>query len=145
MTRLQLVTAEQSTQFTALRQFLYVQNISKMLSMRIQRSAQKAVDEMKRNTPEQNIDLFKLVSEPLRVELHYEINAPPLQEHPFFRCYEHTYVMAMRQICHSCVVRKTLHHGDLLFSTGETPDDPQMFFVLKGKMVYMHDGQKTVA
>mmetsp|Transcript_136099 Transcript_136099/g.254341 ORF Transcript_136099/g.254341 Transcript_136099/m.254341 type:complete len:350 (-) Transcript_136099:49-1098(-) len=149
MTHLELVTTQQSTSFAMLRQYLNHNHISKVLALRIQvlalriqRSAQTAVNDRKRDTPEAGVELLKYVSEPLRVELHYELNAQVLIMHPFFYYYDMSYSSAMRQVCHSGVSRLTLHRGDVLFST-DTAGEPRMFFFFRGRMNYWKDSAKT--
>jgi len=43
------------------------------------------LEEQKRSTPESDIELLALISQPLRVELHYEIYSRTLTAHPLFR------------------------------------------------------------
>lgn len=144
MTRLQIVTAQQSTQFNDLRKYIAATGISKTLAMRIQRSAQSAVDSKQKNMPEENVELLKLVSEPLRIELHYEVNLPALVNHPFFAYYDGKCRAAMRQICHTSLTKLVLHRGDLVFSSGEMPEEPVMFFVVEGQLLYMHNDSAPV-
>merc|ERR1711871_599796 len=45
----------------------------------------------------------------------------------------------MRQICHNAISRLDLHQGDVLFSTGEMPEEPRMFFITSGRPLYLRD------
>lgn len=140
MTQLQIITAQQSRQFAALRLYLNANSISKALAMRIHRSARNAVEDLAKNTPERSVELLQLVSDPLRQELHFEVHAPNLMVHPFFKYYHRVYSHAMVQICHNAVSHLALHRGDLLFSHGEMPPDEElrMFFLTTGRLNYMH-------
>jgi len=138
MTRLQIVTAEASTQFADLRKYMSGVGLSKALALRITNSARSAMEQASKNVPEESVVLLKLVTEPLKIELHYEVNMPALTVHPFFHYYDAKCHAAMRQICHCGVSKLKLHRGDLLFSCGEMPDDPQMFFVIDGRLLYLH-------
>lgn len=143
LTRLQIVTARQSTQVSMLKQFLYDNHISTKVALRVQRNALYAIQQEKKNIPECNIELLEHISEPLRVELHHEINAPVLTQHPFFRGYDAVHPEAMRRICHTAVTRVSLSRGDLVFCTGEVPTVPVMYFVLTGHLSYIQDGVKA--
>lgn len=73
-------------------------HISSRTALRVQRNAQYALDEQKRrrrevvdlikkavirrHTPEEDIELLVFLSEPLRVELRYEITMPSLRSEP---------------------------------------------------------------
>merc|ERR1712050_4194 len=140
-----MVTMQQLTQFATLRSYLNANGISQSLSFRIHRSAQGALDDRRKNRPETSVELLKLVSEPLKVELHHEIYSVSLICHPFFYYYDLACQVPMRQICHSAVIRKRLTHGDLLFTSGETPEHPHMFFLVAGELSYTQDNMRERA
>lgn len=142
MTRLQIVTMRKSTQISALNHYLLDNGISTKVALRVQRNALYALQQEEKNTPETSIELLKLVSEPLRVELHYEINLPVLASHPFFRHYNEVNEQAMRRTCHTAISRLGLSKGDILFSAGEERKDPQMYFFLTGHLRYLREGEK---
>ncbi|CAE8584380.1 unnamed protein product [Polarella glacialis] len=73
MTRLQIIASQRSSQFAALNRYLSDCNISRLLSIRVQRNARHALKERKRNTPESKVELLQVISEPLRAEIHYEV------------------------------------------------------------------------
>lgn len=136
MTRLQLLNTHHSRQLNVLSRYLSGQNISVALTARIQRNAQFALAEQRRNVPEQSVELLQLLSKPVRVELDYEVHSPTLQWHPFFAFYKRCNAAAIRQTCHIAVSRVTLSSGDVLFSDGEIQDVPGMFFLLTGDLQY---------
>lgn len=140
MTRLQIIRAGQSSQVSMLNQYLFDNGISTKVALRVQRNAMYALEQQKKNTPESSIELLDLVSEPLRVELHYEIHMPVVCHHPFFKCYNEVNAAAMRRICHVAISTLPLSRGDVLFSTGEVPREPCMYFNLHGKMKYHREG-----
>merc|ERR1712107_454534 len=109
--------------------------------MRVLRNAQHTVAEIRRNTPESSVELLSLVSEPLRIELHYEMYTPVFNSHPFFQCYSLLYSSALRQACHQAIALCSLHSGDVLFTSGQMPDEPRMFFIMSGHMHYMKEGK----
>jgi len=143
MTRLEIATAQESERFTLLKQYLFDNHITSKVALRVERNAQHALAERKRNTPESSIELLGLVSEPLRVELHFEINMPVLGYHPFFRNYSLTSPSTMRQVCHQCVARLTLSRSDVLFRCGEVA--VRMFFVVSGRLTYIRNEQSDMS
>lgn len=139
MTRLQIVTARQSTQVSMLKQYLFDNGISTKVALRVQRNAMYTLQQATKNTPESSIELLALVSEPLRMDLHYEIHRPTLCQHPFFRCYDEVNSPAMKKICHTCVSQLQLSRGDVLFSSGEIPPSPCTYFCINGKLQYLQE------
>jgi len=136
MTRLQIIAGERSAQFSALSRYLSDNSISRQLVAKVQRNAQHAVQEQKRNAPEGSIELLALVSEPLRVELRFELNSPALSSHPFFGCFMKVHPQGIRQICYTAISRLSFSAGDIVFSVLEEPQDPKMYFVNKGCLIY---------
>jgi hypothetical protein len=144
LTRLQIVSARSSTQVAMLNRYLHDNGISTKVALRVQRNATYALAQEKKNTPESSIELLELVSEPLRVELHYEIYGPILTWYGFFRCYKEANGPGMRRVCHTAISRLSLSRGDILFSTGELPPFPAMYFILSGRLNYQRPGSASV-
>lgn len=138
MTRLQIVMARQSTQVSMLNHYLWDNGISAKLALRVQKNAMVAAQSESRNTPEEEIELLALVSEPLQIEMHYEIYCPTLQRHPFFYLYKEHNQPAMRRICHLSISRKCYFAGDVIFHVGEEPQVPRMYFCISGELEYLH-------
>eukprot|EP00747_Dinoflagellata_sp_TGD_P124721 gnl/TRDRNA2_/TRDRNA2_174043_c4_seq4.p1 gnl/TRDRNA2_/TRDRNA2_174043_c4~~gnl/TRDRNA2_/TRDRNA2_174043_c4_seq4.p1 ORF type:complete len:252 (-),score=42.09 gnl/TRDRNA2_/TRDRNA2_174043_c4_seq4:105-860(-) len=74
------------------------------------------------------------LSDPLRMELHYEVYNKWLSKHPFFASYGESNLQAMLKICHTAVAPLQLSQDDIIFSTGETAKS--MYFVDRGKLLY---------
>jgi len=117
--------------------------ISSALAARVQRNAQHTIAEQKRNTPEKDVELLTVLSKPLRVELDYEVHSRVLKWHPFFRLYDSRNPVGMRQVCHAAVSRLFLTKDDMLFSDGEIPADPRMFFIVRGSCFYRTRGDQV--
>lgn len=141
MTQLQILSAHSSRQLTQLHRYLQDHGISAHLATRVQRNAQHFIHEQKRNTPETSVELLKVLSQPLRVELAYEVHGPVLQWHPFFRLYNRMSPAGLRQVCHAAVQRLFLAKDDVLFHDGEMPAQPRMFFLLTGELQYKRRGK----
>jgi len=137
MTRLQLLAGRGTEQLSVLNRYLVHNGISGRLAARVYRSVLHAMAEQKRHTPESQVELLPLLSEPLRIELHYEVHGPVLQFHPFFKRYNEMNPAAMRQICHQAVSHLHLARSDVLFSEGEVPAVPKMYFLRGGKLIYI--------
>lgn len=136
MTRLQIITSAQSSQLYQLRSFLTDRGISRKLSMRVQRNAQHVMLELKRKMPESSVELLKLISDPLMIEVHFEVHSEILMKHPFFWCFNEVNPAGIRKVCHTAVNWLSLTTGDILFSDLETPTAPTMYFVMMGSMEY---------
>merc|ERR1711920_623489 len=118
LTHLNMMASQDSQKMTQLQHYLFDNKISTAVSLRVQRGAQHALQEQKRNLCEKGIELIFLISEPLRMDLHYEIGMPVLCMHPFFRIYTQVSKPLMRQVCHEAVSRLQLSCGDVLFNEG---------------------------
>lgn len=136
MTRLQIIASQRSAQFAALSNYLSDYGISRELALRVQRNAQHALNEQKRNTPESSVALLALISDQLRAEIHYEVYSKHLLVHPFFRFFNDLHSICIRLICHSAVSQMSLSRGDVVFSEFEVPSCPQMFFIVSGRLAY---------
>jgi hypothetical protein len=77
------------------------------------------------------------------MDIHFELFAPTLSEHPFFALYQDINPAAVRRICHTAVRESFLAKGDVLFVEGEEPHDPQMWFVRTGALEYKANGGQT--
>jgi len=139
MTRLQMLSGAKNEMFHALRRYLSDHDISRRLTQRISRNAHHAYHEFERTLPESDIQLLKLVSEPLRVELHYELYKPVLTNNPFMRTFCEEIPPAVRRICHTAVSTSFFASGDVVFISGEQPQEPVMYFVLRGSLTYRRE------
>jgi hypothetical protein len=137
MTRLHFIASHQSKQFVQLRRYLYQNSISEELTLRIQRNAQHAMLERQHFMQEINVELLGMVSEPLRIDLHFELYSPVFQVHPFFSRYSETCPQVMRKVCHRAVHMTVATVGDTIFDIGEIPANPKMYFLCSGTMQYV--------
>jgi len=86
--------------------------------------------------PEEDVELLKLVSEPLRMKLHYEIHQPMLANHPLLLMYSQVNTNAMQRLCHVALSKTSFSRGDVLFNFGEMPSNPSVLFIISGKLRY---------
>jgi len=139
MTRLEILKRQNNSQLMQLRRYLADSAISGKLSVRVQRNAQHVLLEQKRNMPESSVELLKHISEPLLVELHFEVRSTLLVNHPFFECFDEINPAGIRKVCHTAVKQVTVSLGDVLFSDGEAPTHPAMYFLSGGTMRYKQE------
>merc|ERR1719277_2279436 len=141
MTRLQLIASQEAKHFSALRKYLDDHDIPFNLATKVQRNAQFAVQQQKQMVQEADVELLKLVSQPLMSELHFELHMRHLQHHPFFQHYIDVNPGGMRNVCHQAISFVRAHPGDILFVEYEVPQVPQMLFILDGKLSYVRDSE----
>lgn len=141
LTQMHIVGGSTARQLATLRKYLNQNAISSNLALRMQRSAQHALSGDL--TPDL-VDLLPVVSEPLRVEMHFEIYADVLKKHPFFSELMIESPLIMRRICHFATTTLILSHGEILFSQGEAPAHPRMYFIAKGHLDYKVDHEEVI-
>lgn len=140
MTRLHILTSGQSQLLSQLRRFLGQNSISSRLMLRIQRNAQLAV--MSETILEKDVQLLHLVSDGLRQDLHFEMFATSLDQHPFFFRYREECPQAVRRVCHLCVSELHSTAGEVIFNMGESVEHPKMYIVTEGFLEY-HKNDET--
>eukprot|EP00929_Paragymnodinium_shiwhaense_P020361 TRINITY_DN13600_c0_g1_i1.p1 TRINITY_DN13600_c0_g1~~TRINITY_DN13600_c0_g1_i1.p1 ORF type:complete len:913 (+),score=227.83 TRINITY_DN13600_c0_g1_i1:133-2871(+) len=128
MTQLYLLGSQNTQNLTTLRRYLSQNGITKQLALRIHRNAQNSLVEAQRTMPEDSVFLFQYVSEPLKVEMHFEMYSGFLSVHPFFQDYIQAAPPVMHRVCHSAMSVASVSEGDVIFHAGETPLIPRMIF-----------------
>merc|ERR1712100_2967 len=84
-----------------------------------------------------DVELLQVVSDSLRVEMHFEIYSPVMLHHPFFHeANSSSKSPLMHNLCHLAMSMLFACRDDLIFYEGEFPDDPKMYFVMHGRFVY---------
>jgi hypothetical protein len=137
MTRLHMLSNTQAQQLVVLRRYLAENRISHRVALRIQKNAQHAIMEMQRHMPEEKVELLSLISEPLQMELHFELYYQVLKIHPFFNRYMDECPQVMRKVCHKAIAMVNISVGDLIFTEGEIPESPRMLFLTSGELEYL--------
>jgi len=136
MTRLHMLSTRQSQQLSVLRRFLSDNGVSRVLSARVQRNANHAMMEQQRYQQESNVELLRVISEPLKMELHFEMYSPVLSKHPFFNTYASECPHVMRKVCHRSTSMSLVSSNDIIFNAGELPLNPKMCWVCNGTLSY---------
>lgn len=144
MTQLYIISSSSTQQLSVLRRYLSQNGISQRLSMRVVRNAQHALQESKDFMQEDGVEILEIVSDPLRMEVHFEQYRDFLSVHPFFKSYVDKCPQVMRRVCHLAVAYCMYSAGDVIFNLGENPSQPQMYFVVRGTLQYVsHCGEVT--
>lgn len=138
MTQLYFIGSQQSAQLSLLRRYMAQNKITKRLALRIQRNAQHMLIQLQESMSEDKVVILSVVSEPLKVELHFELYRDKVSCHHFFRKYLTECPQVMRRVCHSAIVYTRYSPGDVIFDTGENPKTPTMYFVIQGELEYAH-------
>jgi hypothetical protein len=128
-----IIGGSQARQLSTLRKYLKQNSISKNLSLRVQRSAKHAISG---DLSPDAVDLLAVVSEQLRLEMHFEMYSEVYRYHPFFEQCMAVCATVMRRLCHLATSTLLLDPGDVLFSKGEAPAEPKMFFFFSGTLEY---------
>mmetsp|Transcript_43465 Transcript_43465/g.125633 ORF Transcript_43465/g.125633 Transcript_43465/m.125633 type:complete len:836 (+) Transcript_43465:95-2602(+) len=138
LTQLHIIDGARSRQLLMLRQYLKQNAISGNLALRMQRSAQHALSA---DLTADVIELLPVVSEPLRIEMHFEMYFPSLRLHHFFAEAGSDSPQVIRRICHFAMSTLLLASGDMVFSKGELPREPKMYIVSRGQLEYTGAGE----
>jgi len=138
LTQLHIIGGSRSRQLATLRKYLKQNSISSNLALRMQRSAQHALSA---DLTADVVELLPVVSEPLRVEMHFEMYLTNLHSHSFFSAYISECPQVMRRVCHYAMSTILLSTSDVVFSKGESPQHPKMYFITKGQCEYTHAGE----
>jgi len=142
LTQQYIIGGSGARQMATLKKYLNQNNIPKYLIKRLCRSAKHAVSgDLQPDT----VDLLSVVSEPLKIEMHYEMYSRLLTTHPFFIDFNNEWNQVMRRVCHSCMSMLLLDSGDVLFRRGDEPAEPKMYFVCTGTLEYLDKyGEKVI-
>lgn len=139
LTRLHMLTGQQAFKLRVLRKYLISTGISSALAHRVQENAMHVLMRQQSQTPEESVELMSLISDPLRMEVHFEIFSPLFVSHPLFHGLMSVDDTLIRQLCHRAMKTVDVACGDVLFSQGETSQEPKMLFVITGTLEYTVD------
>lgn len=134
MTHLRTLKQAEAKQFVKLEHYLQDNHISYHLSLRVRRYLEYLCQAQGRTPQEGDVEILRKLSEPLQMELVYEVRSPRILKHPFFQQYAMFNVIGMHKLCYEALKIVNLMQDDVLFSVGETAR--AMYFVTKGEMLY---------
>lgn len=137
MTHWEIIGSGQSARVTMLQDFLVDRQVSRVLTMKIVKSAQLALEEIKKNTTEQRVELLAIIPEPMKLELHHSLYMSSLEVHPFFSRLNILGHRTMQGVCHTTLSRTSFVAGSIIFADGEVTANPEMYFVVSGQVVFV--------
>lgn len=127
-------------QIKILRKYLEQNKISKHLAVRLTRNARWALLERRQMVHEEFVEIVGMLSEPLRMELRFEIYGPSLSAHPFFELWIVVCPAVTKRICHKAMSMMLVAAGDIVFDAGEIPTNPRMYIINHGLLDYGTQG-----
>eukprot|EP00747_Dinoflagellata_sp_TGD_P089376 gnl/TRDRNA2_/TRDRNA2_164301_c4_seq1.p1 gnl/TRDRNA2_/TRDRNA2_164301_c4~~gnl/TRDRNA2_/TRDRNA2_164301_c4_seq1.p1 ORF type:complete len:731 (+),score=143.81 gnl/TRDRNA2_/TRDRNA2_164301_c4_seq1:312-2195(+) len=137
MTQLRAIKEDNARQLWLLRRYLRERNVETSLAIRIQRYLEYKGEHMKQHVPEAKVTLLTMLSEHLREELDYAIEAPNLERHPLFASIGHVSSITMHRLTNKAVDSKSLARDDVLFIQGEKAD--HMYYSFFGVLTYVQE------
>lgn len=142
LTRHYIIGGSGARQLATLKKYLKQNNIPKNLSKRLCRNAKHAISG---DLTQDSVELLSVISEPLKVEMNFEMYSRVLSWHPFLNDMLCQGNPIMRPICHRAMSMLLLASGDIIFSSGESPSEPKMYIVVHGHLEYCDQyGESTV-
>lgn len=133
LTQQYIIGGSGARQLATLKRYLKQNNVSKATTKRVCRNAKHAISGDL--TPE-SVELLHVISEPLKVELAYDMYSQVLMWHPFFLELLQENSPLMRPICHRAMSMLLLSSTDIIFNLGEEPAEPKMYVVVSGTLEY---------
>jgi len=133
LTQQYIIGGSGARQLATLKRYLKQNNVSKVITKRVCRNAKHAISGDL--TPE-SVELLHVISEPLKIELSFDMYSQVLMWHPFFlECLQHVGPM-MRPVCNRAMSMLLLSSTDVIFNLGEEPQEPKMYIVVNGTLEY---------
>jgi len=136
MTTLRAHTEEKQRQTTNMRKFMQENRISLNLGVSINAFLRQYNFMSKRHVQEDDVRIFKVLPESMRVQLHWETYEPILAPHPLFNHIGEANRLCILEICHCAMSETVLPISMELFSMGH--EGTSMFFVKHGVVEYFH-------
>merc|ERR1719265_1443241 len=113
MTRLRMMNMDRSKQREAIRRFILDHRMTLGVGNRIHHFLRKQESLPKARVHEEDVTLFKILPEALRVDMHREVFLPVMYPHPFFHHYiEFHDDASLATICHTAMQEKATAKGE---------------------------------
>ncbi|CAJ1458313.1 unnamed protein product, partial [Effrenium voratum] len=133
LTQRHIIDGSGQRQMATLKTYLRQNAIPKNLTKRLCRSAKHAISG---DLTADSVQLLSVISEPLKVQMHFEMYSRILLHHPFFKDLLTEGNMLMRRVCHQAMSFLLLANGDTVFDTDEEPNEPKLYLVVSGSLEY---------
>jgi hypothetical protein len=142
LTQQYIIGGSGARQMATLKKYLLQNKVPKNLIKRIIRSAKHAISG---DLQPDSVDLLVVVSEPLKIQMHYEMYSRIVSAHPFFSEFLTNGNQPMRRVCHSCMSMLLLDSTEVLFRQGDEPAEGKMYFVANGTLDYLSKYGETTS
>eukprot|EP00928_Gymnodinium_smaydae_P027740 TRINITY_DN21352_c0_g2_i1.p1 TRINITY_DN21352_c0_g2~~TRINITY_DN21352_c0_g2_i1.p1 ORF type:complete len:803 (-),score=119.77 TRINITY_DN21352_c0_g2_i1:128-2401(-) len=136
MTTYLTASAEYTSRFVQLTDFLRDNGISQRLAVRVQRAALNGLRVQQAQLPEQHVFLLQVVPLELRSEIRWSIYSSRFLTQPLFLRASQANVELAKEICYTALCPITVAQDEILFQAGDAPDVPKMFIQLSGELHY---------
>lgn len=133
LTQRHIIDGSGQRQMAALKTYSRQNSIPKNLTKRLCRSAKHAISGDL--TPD-SVQLLAVISEPLKMQMHFEMYSRLLLYQPFFKDLLTEGNQLVRRICHQAMGILLLAHGDVVFEVEEEPSEPKLYLVASGALDY---------
>eukprot|EP00933_Yihiella_yeosuensis_P041049 TRINITY_DN35495_c0_g1_i1.p1 TRINITY_DN35495_c0_g1~~TRINITY_DN35495_c0_g1_i1.p1 ORF type:complete len:820 (-),score=120.67 TRINITY_DN35495_c0_g1_i1:80-2539(-) len=140
LTQQYIIGGSGARQVATLKKYLRQNNISSNLTKRLCRNASHAISG---ELTADSVELLGVISEPLKIQMHFEMYHRVLTMHPLFQDLVSEDSQVIRRICHQAMSMILLASGDIIFSRGEEPAEPKMYFIVSGKLDYLDSYGET--
>lgn len=87
--------------FSKLEDFMQSRKFSFYLTVRVRRYLEQRIQEKRSRPEEGDIILLERLSEPLKMEVHFEMWSPTLTKHSLFFAYSRLNEPAVMKLCHT--------------------------------------------
>lgn len=143
LTQQYIIGGSGARQMANLKKYLKQNYCPKNLTKRVCRNAKHAISG---DLTADAVELLNVISEPLKIEMHYEMYSRILYRHPFFlELLAGPHHQLCRWVCHRAMSILLLALGDVVFGRGEEPSEPKMYFVASGTLEYLDGYGETTA
>lgn len=133
LTQQYIIGGSGARQLATLKRYLKQNNVSKVITKRVCRNAKHAISG---DLTSESVELLQVISEPLKVELAFDMYSQVLMWQPFFLELLSESSPIMKPICHRAMSMLLLSSTDIVFNSGEEPAEPKMYIVVSGSLEY---------
>jgi len=141
MNYLRTMNSEHQNNINQLQRYFRTNVISLSLSARVARYVEFKERQNCRTVAEKDVKLLQLLSQPLQVDLHYEVYSHTFRAHHFFAAFDESLQRCMKMMCHEAVEELHISEGDVVFARG---DRAKRFLIIKhGSLLYDHPASGT--
>merc|ERR1719326_914494 len=115
MASLRNLNGEYKTNFSHMQRYFRSNSISLSLCVRVRRHVDYKIMMHSKSIQEKDVKFLQLLSEPLQIDLHYEVYSHIFRSHAFFLYFDHSFRRCMKKICHEAVESVHASEGDTIF------------------------------